>query len=69
MGFAFPREERRALVDAEPDKFLLPAAGDMRFNWVLVRLERLDLPELTEIILSAWEMVVPKRIAQERLDQ
>ena len=34
MGFAFPREEREALVAAEPRKFQLPAASDLRFNWV-----------------------------------
>jgi hypothetical protein len=30
MGFGFPREERAALVAAEPDKFLLPSQSDMR---------------------------------------
>ena len=30
MGFAFPKEERAALVESEPDKFLLPKQGDMR---------------------------------------
>ena len=35
MGFAFPKEERAALVAAEPDRFLLPPAGDLRYNWVV----------------------------------
>src|SRR3954452_2205643 len=34
MGFAFPKEEREALVRAEPHRFHLPTASDMRFNWV-----------------------------------
>jgi hypothetical protein len=37
MGFAFPREERAALVAAEPEKFLMPVASDERYNWVQVR--------------------------------
>jgi hypothetical protein len=34
MGFAFPREEREALVASEPDKFLMPRPADMRYQWV-----------------------------------
>ena len=63
MGFAFPREERAALVAAEPDKFLLPGPSDMRYQWVVVRLDAIDVTEMTEIVLDAWRMVVPKRVA------
>ena len=48
MGFAFPREQRDALVAAEPDKFLLPRASDMRYQWVCVRLAAIDADELRE---------------------
>jgi hypothetical protein len=64
MGFAFPKEERDALVASEPDKFMLPTPGDMRYNWVHVNLAALDRRELREIVLDAWRMVVPKRIAE-----
>ena len=30
MGFAFPKEERAALIAAEPDKFLMPKPSDLR---------------------------------------
>jgi hypothetical protein len=63
MGFAFPKEWRDALVASEPDKFMLPSAGDMRFNWVLVRLAALDEPEMRELVLDAWAMVVPKSVS------
>ena len=63
MGFAFPREEREALVDSEPDKFLLPAPADMRYRWVQVRLDAIDVDELRELLLDAWRMVVPKKVA------
>jgi len=62
MGFAFPKEEREALIASEPDKFLMPERSDMRFNWVVVRLAAIDEVEMREIVLEAWRMVVPKRV-------
>ena len=67
MGFAFPKEERQALVDAEPDKFLMPGTSDLRYNWVVVRLDAVDDDEVRELVLDAWRMVVPKRVAAEHL--
>jgi hypothetical protein len=63
LGFAFPKEERDALVASEPDKFLLPSASDLRYRWVCVRLAALDVDELRELVLDAWRMVVPKSVA------
>jgi hypothetical protein len=63
MGFAFPKEEREALVRSEPDKFLMPSRGDLRYNWVLVRLAAIDHTEMRELVLDAWRMVVPKSVA------
>src|SRR5207248_1157161 len=42
MGFGFPKEERAALVAAEPDKFFMPVRSDERYNWVRVWLATLD---------------------------
>lgn len=67
MGFAFPKEERDLLVASEPDKFLLPRPSDLRYNWCAVRLAALDDAELEEIVLDAWRMCVPKRVAAEHL--
>jgi hypothetical protein len=67
MGFAFPKEERQALIDSEPEKFLMPKRSDQRYNWVVVRLAALDDQEMREIVLDAWRMVVPKRVAAEHL--
>jgi len=67
MGFAFPKEERDALVASEPEKFLLPKPSDMRYRWVVVRLDRIDEDELRELIEDAWRMCVPKRVAAEHL--
>ena len=63
MGFAFPKEERDALVASEPTKFLLPRPSDLRFNWVCVRLDAIDHDELRELIVDAWRMVVPKKVS------
>ena len=63
MGFAFPKEERDALVESEPEKFMLPGRSDLRFNWVLVRMAAIDTTEMRELVLDAWRMVVPKRVA------
>jgi hypothetical protein len=63
MGFAFPKEEREWLVGGSPDKFMLPAASDMRYHWVLVCLAAIDEVEMRELVLDAWRMVVPKRVA------
>jgi hypothetical protein len=63
MGFGFPKEHRAALVAAEPEKFRMPGQGDLRYNWVHVRLDAIDHAEMTELVLDAWSMVVPKSVA------
>ena len=63
MGFGFPKEERDALVASEPDKFLLPRPSELRYQWVCVRLEALDVDELRELLVDAWRMCVPKKVA------
>lgn len=68
MGFAFPKEERDALVTSEPEKFALPKHSDLRFNWVVVRLSTISDEEMRELVLGAWRMVVPKRVAAAHLD-
>jgi len=67
LGFGFPKEERAALVASEPDKFLMPLRTDERYNWVRVRLAKIDEAELRELIVDAWRMCVPKRVAEAYL--
>jgi hypothetical protein len=68
MEFAFPKEEREALVAAEPGKFLMPRTSDLRYNWVSVRLAAISAAEARELVLDAWRMVVPKRVATAYLE-
>jgi hypothetical protein len=63
MGFAFPKEEREAIVDSEPEKFVMPIGGDLRFNWLHVRMAAIDVTEMRELVFDAWRMVVPKKLA------
>jgi hypothetical protein len=65
MGFGFPKEERDELVRAEPKKFMLPSRGDLRYHWVLVRMDAIDEAEMRELVLDAWRMCVPKRVAAD----
>jgi hypothetical protein len=67
MGFGYPKEERLALIAAEPEKFHLPVKSDERYNWVRAWLAALDHAEMTELVVDAWCMVVPKRVAAEHL--
>jgi hypothetical protein len=63
MGFAFPKEEREMLVESDPAKFLMPTGGDLRWNCVVARVDALDADEMRELVLDAWRMVVPKKVA------
>jgi len=63
MGFAYPKEERNALIASDPDRFLLPRPSDLRYNWVAARMDALDVDELREIVVEAWRMCVPKKIS------
>jgi hypothetical protein len=63
MGFGFPKEERAALVASEPDKFLMPLRSDERYQWVRVRLAAIGEVEMRELVIDAWRMCVPKKVA------
>ena len=63
MGFAFPKEERLALVESDP-RFHLPDGSDMRFHWVHATLAELDPDEARELVVDAWRMVVPQKVSR-----
>lgn len=64
MGFAFPKEEREALVGGAPEKFRMPSDSDLRFNWVHARLAALEAAEARELVVDAWRMVVPAKLSR-----
>ncbi len=65
LGFGFPREERPALIAAQPDRFLLERLSDQRYQWIDARMAALTPDEAREFVTDAWRMVVPKRVAAE----
>ena len=64
MGFAFPKDERAALVGGDPIKFQLPSESDMRFHWVHADLASLEASEARELVVDAWRMVVPQKVSR-----
>ena len=64
MGFAFPKEERAALVAGDPGKFRMPSASDLRFHWVEADLASLEPDEARELVVDAWRMVVPQKVTR-----
>ena len=67
MGFAFPKEWRDAALESEPEKFVRPKTGDLRYNWLVVRLAAIDVDEMAELVTDAWSMVVPQKVVDEWL--
>ena len=63
MGFGFPKDERDALIASEPHKFQLPPTSDLRYQWVVARMDALDVDEMRELVLDAWRMCVPKKVS------
>jgi hypothetical protein len=68
MGFAFPKEWRDSLIEAEPHKFRMPEPADVRYNWVCVQLDAIVAAEMHKLVTEAWRMVVPKSVAAAHLD-
>ena len=64
MGFAFPKDERAALVGGDPVKFRMPSESDMRFHWVEADLTRLEASEARELVVDAWRLVVPQKVSR-----
>src|SRR4051812_45681804 len=62
MGFGYPKQERAALVAAEPRIFHLPRESDLRFNWVQAWTAELEEERMTGVVLDAWRMCVPRKV-------
>jgi hypothetical protein len=71
FGYLWPRtrtvglkqtlSEQLALVAERPDVFEVQfTAGG--FGWVVVQLERIDVDELSELVLEAWRLSAPDRL-------
>jgi hypothetical protein len=47
---------------------MMPSTSDLRYNWAVVRLAAIDATEMRELVVDAWAMVVPKRVAAAYAD-
>jgi hypothetical protein len=68
LGFAYPKDARESLVASDPETFLMPVKSDLRYNWVQLRLDRIDVEELAELLVDGWRMCVPKKVAAAYLE-
>ena len=55
---------KHALIESEPDIFFTTPHFD-GFPAVLIRLERIAVDELEEVVVEAWLSRAPKRLAKE----
>jgi hypothetical protein len=57
--------DNKALVDAQPRRFYLPAYIASR-GWVALRLDtgKIDWDEVRELLLGSYALVAPKRLAE-----
>lgn len=57
--------ENKALAEAQPDRFYLPAYVASR-GWVALRLDRgkIDWDEVKELLLGSYAVIAPKRLAE-----
>jgi hypothetical protein len=56
--------EKEALLQGDPDAFFTTPHYDV-YPAVLVRLDKVDLAELAELIEDAWRLQAPKRLVKE----
>ena len=43
----------------------MPRASDLRFDWIGARMDALEVDEMRDLVLDAWRMIVPKRVAAD----
>jgi len=57
--------DNKALADAQPRRFYLPAYIASR-GWVALRLDvgKIDWDEVRELLLSSYALIAPKRLAE-----
>ena len=54
-------------LTAQAGKYSVILDDESTDGWAVVRLAAIDDQEMRELVLDAWRMVVPKRVAAEHL--
>ena len=60
-GLKQERQEQIALVTERPDVFETQFVAG-QFGWVVVRLDRIEPTELSELVFEAWRLTAPVRL-------
>jgi hypothetical protein len=64
VGLKQTISEQLALVAERPDTFEVQfTAGG--FGWVVVHLDKIELDELSELVLEAWRLSAPEHLLAE----
>jgi hypothetical protein len=63
--FKLPKPRQELLFEARPDVFQPYRAGGM--VWSYVAIEALKRAEVTDYVMDAWTMIVPKKVAAAHL--
>jgi hypothetical protein len=61
------RSERESLLQEDPETFFV-TPHYQTYPGVIVRLATVDLVQLRELLIEAWRLVAPKRLAQQLPD-
>lgn len=56
--------EKQALIASDPETFFTTAHYD-GYSAVLVRLDRIDVEELLDLLTAAWRSRAPKRLVED----
>lgn len=61
--------DNKALVEAQPRRFYLPAYLASR-GWVALRLDvsKIDWPEVKELLLASYALIAPKRLVERIIE-
>jgi hypothetical protein len=42
----------------------MPTGVDLKYQWLLVRMDAIDVPEMHDLVEEAWTIAAPKRVVQ-----
>ncbi len=62
--------ENKALVEAQPDRFYMPAYVGPR-GWVALRLDRgkIDWDEVKDLLVASYSLMAPKKLAERVMSE
>ncbi|MDQ1909951.1 MmcQ/YjbR family DNA-binding protein [Paenibacillus sp. GD4] len=56
-------EDRQAYTTLDPEVFQVPGSFS-RLAYMMVRIDRIEMDELRQLLVKAWKLVAPKRLVK-----